>query len=349
MKYYTNEDGLASAHNALMTEGGQLFTQGRIGGAHIHVCGSRVTTYWDKNSKLRAETELQCKALGIDPENMTPGRICKVICDDIVQIPYTHTKFDTRWRKAAINGSHWHYYHVKPNNYEWCLELDLKGAYMTSLFRGDSLLWNESKGYRDDDGALERLQALNPHLEKWCRLTLLGKLAAHEMSYLIRDPESELGWSRKTHYKITYGAAFNATHRAIARLYKVMQECHEILGEHLIRAHTDGLLISMNLPLETEQKLYNFLGKLGYETTCKKIGRAYLWDLNTGIIGTDLIGTKEEVYKLMRRDGVKFKKDQCPQIYEGRWRWAYEQYKAYKASKQSVVAGTFCESHPDVY
>lgn len=338
-KYITTEDGFVKAVISLQKHGGQLFSGKRPDSAHTWVLGSTVHTFWEPDSKLRKETIKLAKQLELDPTHMTPGRIAKQFLANNCGLAVKHTKFNERWRKAALNGTHWHYNYCCLGDSRWGAELDISGAYMAALLKGDSLLWDEEKGYLDDNGAIDMLRDYKDELPKWFRLILLGVVASHKMDFLIKDDTQALGYRRAEQYKISYGAAFNAVHRAVARLYKLMEKCHQILGGYLIRAHTDSLLIDLNCPESLYQELTDFIVRAGYSYKFKGFGKSHFFDLNTGFIGLKPVGIDEEVKTLMRKQDVRMSETYLPEYHVEQWQHVFQLYMDYKKNrKRDIIA-----------
>lgn len=316
-KTYTWEWG--DWHDAIewhAKHGGQLFPQRTIESAITISSGNKCHTFWPKNSALRSQVIALGESLGYPSdllENITGGRLAKWYVKEILSIPYQGSYWGKRYRELAKAGFHWHYLYCKPGSYDVAMEIDLKSAYATAITHGESFLLSEKFGYQKDNGALERFKKDMPHLPKWFRLILIGILSQHEIKYFIKDKESENGDLKLiTNQQISYGAAFNATHKAILRVYRTMKTLHDYFGEDAIRIHTDG--IAINCTVESFDKMesiaLDYLDQLGFPWTIKAIGQCWLHDIGVGFIGKKFMGNRYELRNKMRENNIKIKKEE---------------------------------------
>lgn len=308
------EGDYLTAYSDVLEGGGQLYPGTGNDSPNVVVRGKLVRTYWKPNSRRRAETHDLARWMGVEPYAATGGRLARHLVENVLKLPYRTTFWNRRYKELAVKGEHWHYCMVAPNESCMGAEFDLKSAYFTSLAQGKTLLYHEGRGYVDDEGALEMLIELVPHLPKWFRLQLLGCLASWNMQFLTRSkkPGEEGILVQKKVFKISYGAAFNAVHRAILRNYKIMERVHEFGGEHIKRMHTDSFFLSWECPVETEQKIFDYLEKTGCRVDVKGSGRAYFFDLNCGFVGNKLVGSPTDVKENMKIRQIKYPSDYRP-------------------------------------
>lgn len=311
MKYTDLIGTLPDAIDKVRNFGGRLYSGKYKDSCHTVVIGDQCFTYWNPKSKKRQELALLCEQFNILKEGQTGGRVARWFIEELIDLPYKNTYWDRNYRAIAKAGEHWHYCFVNPNKHFYGVEFDLKSAYFSSLFAGKSLLYQNNIGSMNDNGSLERLKELTPMLPKWFRVQLLGVLSSWKIGYWCRsannNPEERLIF--KTTYKIQYGAAFNAVHRAIIRNYKIMQKVHQIGGKYIERMHTDSFLLNIDCPESVEQNIHNYLAEKGAKVDIKNAGYSYFFDLNTGYIGKHFIGSVLDVKEKMREKSVKMKRD----------------------------------------
>jgi hypothetical protein len=313
-EYISLTGNYADAYADVLQKGGQLYAGMGKDSANVVVRGRTVFTYWPKDSPKRTQVRELSRFFNIEEEDKTGGRLARWLLNDALKLPYQETFWNRKYHKLAKNGQHWHYYHITPGRYCYGVEFDIKSAYISSLFAGRTLLYQEGRGYLDDNGTLESLKGLCSDLPKWFRLQLLGILASWKMSFLCRDkknPSNPL-LVYKTFHKVAYGAAFNAAHRAILRTYKIMQKVHQIGGEYINRIHTDSFFLSIECPPIVEEQIFNYLEDKGLITSVKGSGKAYFLDLNTGFIGKKFVGAKQDVVELMRENNLKMQRTNLP-------------------------------------
>lgn len=296
-RYHTEFTGYAGAVDCLATVGGQLFSGKPKDGSHTVVKGKEIYTFWNKNSKNYA----RCHALALDVsfphEHFTPGRISKHIIREVVGLkPATGTP-DGVFVRLAKDGFHWHYQHVETGYHPYLLEFDLCAAYAASLVRYGSLFFSMSQGEMTDGGLMRNLKVALESVPKWMRLTMLGQIASHKMTFATM-PERKNGSFRlqyQTISKIDYGYAFNQVHRAILRLYRVMERIHSIGTHSIKRIHTDSFALSVDCDREVESQIFDYLDDQGFSFSVKGQGSAHFFDLNSGIIGRKFVGVPFEI------------------------------------------------------
>lgn len=311
MNYIDLTGDLPDAIELVRQEGGRLYAGKYRDSCHTVVIGNHCFTFWNARSKTRQLVKQLCETFNVPFQGQTGGRLARMVLKDIVSLPHKGTYWDRQYRAVAKGGEHWHYTFVNPNRNFYGVEFDLKSAYFSSLFAGKSLLYQPNIGWRDDNGSLDRLKALTPMFPKWFRLQLLGLIASWNISYYVRPkviaPDVELDF--KTSYKIQYGAAFNAVHRAIIRNYKIMKKVHGIGGKYIERMHTDSFLLNIECPETIEKDIFDYLAEKKAEVDIKSAGFSYFFDLNTGYIGKHFVGSKIDVLHKMKINNVKIKRD----------------------------------------
>lgn len=229
------------------------------------------------------------------------------------------------------DGSHWHFEFVRVGEPVYAIKLDVKSAYLTSLLNLDSFFLHERLGFRPDGGALERLREYVPVLNehKKFRLQLLGVIAQHEKRYEKLDKESRAIVKASHEDYEEWGSAFNAVHEAIKRVHTAMTHCSQMLGEYLIRSHTDCFLIRADCPEAVEKRVVTYMNQKGFTLACKegtigyRIGLSKFWDLNTGFIGRYPIpkGQGGDIKERIEEDGIDLQEiyNPIPQNIINRW------------------------------
>lgn len=299
--YQSHDSGYAGAMLHLKRFGGQFYpAKGRDGTSTI-VRGSQVHTFWEENSLNRPKVAQAARDFGFDPTHATPGRLARWILRDICNLNCSRTDPEKRFIQLAKDGFHWHYTYIEPGRHDYLLEFDLKAAYFTSLMQEKSFFYSLKYGDMPDSGALECLRSIAPAMPKWLRLTLLGTIASHQMTFATLTTGSngydELKFT--TIRKIDYGAAFNCVHRSILRLYRVMQRVHEMGGSYIKRMHTDSFAFQWDVPESIASQIFDYLDRQGFAYTCKAQGSAFFWNLNEGFIGRHFVGSRAAV-----REGI---------------------------------------------
>jgi len=300
-KYEEREGGYGAAMTELIQKGGQLYSGDSTDGCTTVVRGCYVTRFWESRSNKRGKVMDACNTFGYDSYGMTGGSLCRKIIDDILQLPYKNTPFSNTYRKIAEQGKHWHYQYVLTGDHGKTIEYDLSSAYMTQFLRLPSMILLGKDEFADDNGAMEKLRTIMPLFPKWLRVQFLGVLASHNRTTITRFKEGNEWTVKKTITpSITYGGAFNAAHRAILRVYRIMEQVHRLAGEDCKRIHTDSFLLSQGIHIPKLQAIFDFLESNEQELQIKAIGRSCFWDLNEGVIGTKIIGSKPMVATKMK-------------------------------------------------
>lgn len=302
---------LSAAQLLLCNEGGQLYPARDSHGPFVLTRGSIITTLWPLQSPRRGKVIEMAKTLGYDPKIATTGRLVRHLVDNIVSLPYKETYFEAKWRGLAEKGCHWHYLHCKPGTYEYCIEIDLVSAYWTALMSQPSILLGAGGKFLDDGGCLEQLNSMVGLLPKAFRLALVGSMASWRQTYFVRDKtDPKMNQiTTKTRHEIKYGAAFNAVHRAILKVWKVMEICHKIVGEDCVRIHTDGITVNCMNGMPWEQQLEDFILSQGFSYTIKAQGNTWINDVNSAIVGRKVIGVPSIVAKEAKERGIKIRLD----------------------------------------
>lgn len=299
----TFEKGIQLLH----AKGGQLFPQRTPDHPITHLCGSNVTTYWPEKSRVRGLVTQLATQVGYDPEIATGGRICRHIADDILELPYQKTDYSNKWLRLARGGTHWHYLYAKPGLYDYAIEIDVKSAYWASFMTGKSTLLRGDGTWLDDGGKLQDFGTLMATLPKWIRVAMLGQFSSWRSQYYVKPKIVETGWEleHKTFCQVKTGALFNATHRAIARVWKFMQAVHNLLGDDCLRIHTDGVIINCSHNMDFEQPLEDLFKLWGFDYTVKGFGHCWIHDANSVVLGQKIAGSKRYIRDEMVAQGVK--------------------------------------------
>lgn len=306
--YITKEGDKLDAMEELLTHGGQLYPARHPGSPTVLVRGKNITTYWPKDSAMRGKVILLAGEFGLEPQHQTYGRLCRWYVNHLLQIPYQNTYWHPQYLKLAKSAHHWHYQHIQTGDLGYCFEVDISSAYATSLLRGKSFLYDPYKGYMNDGDALDNFRNSLQLLPKPFRLQLLGELATHKRTFFRRLPDGKGNHiaDMVTITKVNYGAAFNATHGAILRLYNDMTRLHEIGGNWIKRMHTDSLLVQADIPAATLEKVISCLVKSGYEYKIKAEGRAHFFDQNCGFVGKRVYGSPRILANHMKSQDVRY-------------------------------------------
>lgn len=298
---------LSSAQLLLTQKGGQLYPARDSHGPFVITRGSIITTLWPPNSPRRGKVIEMARTLEYDPHIATTGRLVRHLLDDIVRLEYKPTYFEPKWRGLAEKGNHWHYLHCVPGSYEYCIEIDLVSAYWTALMTQPSILLSKDANFLDDGGALSSLNSMVGLLPKAFRLALVGSIASWRQTYFVRDKNDPTNSmiSTKTRHEIKYGAAFNAVHRAILKVWKVMEICHKIVGKDCVRIHTDGITVNAMNGMAWERQLEDFILSQGFDYTVKAQGNTWINDVNSAIVGRKVIGVPSIVAREAKERGIK--------------------------------------------
>lgn len=318
--YIEKEGGYSAALTELLEKGGQLFTGDDKDGCTTIVRGCYVTRFWAPNSAKKGKLIEACKTFGYDPYGMTGGSLCRKIITDLLELKHKETPFSNTYRKIAVDGSHWHYQHLITGNHGHTIEFDLTSAYMTQYLALPSMLLVGNDQFIDDDGAMEKLKQLMPLFPKWLRVQFLGVLASHSRTTITRVKNgTEWDIKKSISPSISYGGAFNSAHRAILRVYRIMEKIHSILGEHCKRMHTDSFLMSQATPVNLTLQVFEYLESLNQDVQIKAMGRSYFMDLNQGIIGKKLVGNRRETSDNLKEMGYKQDRNDLDPLYESTW------------------------------
>lgn len=300
--HFVSEEGFSGAIALLSKKGGQLFPGRDYNSATVVMCGKECYTFWEPDSQTRKHVRTAAMRYGYDPEIATSGRISRWLLRDVVELPEIDAQAHPRFKSLAESGHHWHYTKCIEGYHPYLLEFDIRSAYMSSVLQGDTLLYDYERGYLDDHGAIFRLAALCADLPKFLRMSLIGSLCAHKMvfGYLSREAKDLGRLKYKTIHKINDALSFQACHKGVLRLWRIMQEGDAILGDWCKRIHTDSFAIDPDLPQETEDRFFEYLQAQGLSYSCKAQGPAHFLGLNEGIIGKSLIGVVAEVVPRLR-------------------------------------------------
>lgn len=319
--YFTQTGSFADALIFLCNNGGLLFKGRSQDHPNVVVRGSHVHTWWPSRSGLRGQVTEACNTFGFDPEHATAGRLARFILKEIVRLPEDESGWDGHYLRIARQGWHWHHMHCTPGYHGPCGEFDIKGAYAASLLSGESFLYDRKRGYLDDSGALENLRNLLPVIPKWLRMVLLGVVASYELSAYTLDKSNPEGNLKEIKIrKVSHGAAFNAVHLAILRLYGDMAKILEIGEDDIVRTHTDCFWMKLSIEETVEEKIWKYLKKRGYEIACKRFGNAFLEDVNCGVIGGHRVGVPDRLRDLKERQQEKMRLAYERIAYPSRWK-----------------------------
>lgn len=297
MKYFTEDTGYAGAIDCLTKVGGMLFPRRGKDGTSTVLKGQEIYTFWEPNSKNKAK----CQQVAIDTdfphEHFTSGRIAKHILETVCGIDPKFGQPDPVFLKLARDGFHWHYTHVQPGYYPYLLEFDLCAAYATSLAQFDSPYFAMSQTITKGRSEMGNLRSALESVPKWMRMILIGQMASHKMHFLTmpgrKDGDRKL--KLNTVYKVKYGYAFNRTHQAILRVYRLFEAIHKIGGDHIKRIHTDSFTLSVDCPDAIEQEIFRLLDDKGFDYSCKAQGSSHFFGLNSGVVGRKFIGVPFEI------------------------------------------------------
>lgn len=338
MKYLEYDTGYSGAVEELLLKGGQLFSGDSKDGCHVVNRGSICSTFWEPFSNKKGKVIEACHTFGYEPYAMTGGRLSRKILDEIVCLDFKDTRYSDVYRNIAKDGGHWHYQHCDVGRQGYVIEIDLEAAYMCQFLRLPSMLLANANDFKPDNGAMQRLRDIMPIFPKWLRLQLLGVIASHSRQTLTREKIGE-DWQlkRSISSSITYGEAFNAVHRAILRVYKIMKEIHNISGEYCVRIHTDSFCLKSDTPKEILIRIADFLERNEQPTNIKAYGNSYFFDLNSGIIGKKLIGSKIEVSNNLKEIGFKQSRKDTDLDLENTWSHIIDRIKEGMRERERVA------------
>lgn len=301
--------------------GGRFYPQLNPDSPSTITSGNRCTVVWNPDSKLLPKCKQLCRDLGFEWEGQPPGRIARRLLKDIVCLDSEGTGFSSKYRAMAKRGSHWHYTFVEVGYHPYLIEFDLKSAYFTTLFQGATLLYHDFLGFIPDRGALLNLKAIEPILPKFLRLTILGIIASHKHQFytIAKTDDDSFAMQLCTTNEIKFGAAFNAAHKAVYRTYSLMKKIHSIGGKYIKRIHTDSFAVTPEIPQVIEEQIFDLLRRNSYPVQVKAQGSAHFLNLNEGIIGNKLIGSREIVFNQFREQSIKIPKHELEEEEYLRW------------------------------
>lgn len=220
------------------------------------------------------------------------------------------------------NSSHWHYLYLAPQPQGYAIELDIQYAHFAALLKQPTLLLSDpgigrQPDFIDDGGAMERLREINPELSKWFRFQMLEIITRYKLRFYVINPATGLA-EEQSGDPMNYGMAFNAAHKAIYTVYETMALVANLVGDDLLRSHTDSFCVKATMTRRTEEEMLLVLKERGFEPSCKGIGWAHFWDIDRGILGfSKPKGHFDEIDELRKRDGVYAK--YCPLGMYQRW------------------------------
>lgn len=319
-KHIAHEGTYSDALEFFKGSGGMLFAPKSEEHHTTVLVGRAIHSFYPPDSQPRKDAQRLAYDWNLPDcmrEHATAGRLAKWYIDNYLRLPYHRTYFSKDYQKLARDGYHWHYLYARPGKYQYAFEWDLKSAYATAWSQRPSMLYHPSYGWLEDGGAAQRLGQDLPYLPKWFRLALLGVVASHKMDFYTKDKGSmTFKLKRKTQPKISYGAAFNAAHIAIWKVWHVMRQAHEILGSHVKRVHTDGMVVSFDcMPEGLDYEVVELVEKYGFTFSIKASGPAYIKDVTSGIVGEKTFGNKKEIVRAAYADGHDF--NLCPVSHVG--------------------------------
>ena len=149
---------------------------------------------------------------------------------------------------------------------------------------------------------MENLRVALDSVPKWMRLVMLGQMATHRMTFATMPNRKAGDFSLKwnTIKKVKYGFAFNRTHQAILRVYRLLEAVHKIGGNAVKRLHTDSFALSVDCLPEVEAEIFSLLDDKGFSYSCKAQGTAHFFELNSGIIGRKFVGVPFEIRESLK-------------------------------------------------
>jgi len=336
-QYEERSGGYSAAMSLLLEKGGQLYSGDSKDGCHTVVRGCYVTRFWEGDSAKKGKLIEACNTFGYEAYGMTGGSLCRKIIDDLLELPYKKTSFSNCYRDIAVKGLHWHYQHINTGDNGKCIEYDLSSAYMTQFLRLPSMILLGKDQFVDDGGAMERLRELMTLFPKWLRVQFLGVLASHNRTTITRVMvDGEWTVKKTVTPSINYGGAFNAAHRAILRVYRLMERVHKMAGDYCIRVHTDSFTLKSSTPRELLSSIFNHLEENEQPLQIKGIGRAFFFDLNEGLIGSKIIGAKPLVGAQLHDIGFKQDREPTDNHIEQTWEGIIEDIKEGMNRRKSI-------------
>ena len=347
---YINKEGILSdAKRDAIALGGQIF-QPRTGDDPVTLrVGNTTYTYWPPGSKEKREKLLDiADALDVrvtgNPWNLTSGRLIRLFLEQRIKPdpridPKGYARyFGAKYKELAQKGTHREFKYVKCDNPCYAIEWDIEAAFFQSLIsraikKDKTLFLHEKLGYRPDNGALLRLESYSDVLNKYkqIRQQLIGIIQQYEIRYQIYDEETQQ-FVEKRRPKfveingIEVGGLFNAIHQALQDVYTGMQHSAQMLGQYLIRAKTDCLLVRADCPIEIEEQVVRYWREKGFRLKCKKdrdrhrFGWSYFspTDVDLGFIHGIPIGSSNEVKRLIEQRSIEIR-NTIPQEIVNRW------------------------------
>jgi hypothetical protein len=246
--------------------------------------------YWPPDSDSLDMLFTLCQKYDFKTDAPSWSRLSKHIFRTFVSEDKSNIRPHPNFEFLATSKWHWHNFKYVPGVFANVTEIDVKSAYTTAILKHPSIYLKRPFHYEDDKGAMNRLAALIPQLEKKLRLVLIGWLSAGRMRQFIPDPARPFMLKCVEFQSYYDGGVFNLIHCALKELWDLMQELGEVAPEYTPRVHTDSLWIDECIPDNKLKSLLYLLDTRGYNVGVKGHGKAVIWELNTAVLGGRIVG-----------------------------------------------------------
>lgn len=249
-----------------------------------------VIYFWKHGSESLTKLVEACELYDFKTEAPSWSRLCKHLWQREVSPEPSAIRPNPYALHLAKDKRHWHGCKCVPGIYENIAEIDIKSAYARSLSNLSSLYHGKFEAPIEDNGLIERWRNLYPALDKRTRLAMIGWLSTCELSSVSLSKELPGRLVKTSFTKIYDGGIFNSIHYALYKLYLMLIEVNKIAPAMIPRIHTDSLWIDSKIETTALIKIFNYLKQSNFDVTCKGHGQAFLYELNTAILGGRLIG-----------------------------------------------------------
>lgn len=246
--------------------------------------------FWQRGSENLAKLIEACETYGFPTEAPSWSRLCKHLWKQAISPTPSKIKPNIYALTLARDKRHWHGCKCVPGIYENIAEIDIKSAYAQSVANGLSLYHGGYGKPIDDGGLIEKWRDLYPTLDKRTRLAMIGWLSTVELRSVSLEDGHNPRLVKKTFSKIYDGGIFNSIHYALWNLFQMLTALNKIAPAMIPRIHTDSLWVDSRIDNNPLIRIFNHIKQQNFEISCKGHGQAFLYDLNTAILGGRLIG-----------------------------------------------------------
>lgn len=265
-----------------------------------------VEYYWKTGSESLVKLFEACERHGFVTDAPSWSRLCKHIWETEISPTPSKIKCHPYAVMLARDKRHWHQTKAVPGVYPNVTEIDIKSAYAQS-FANQPTIWAVSNTRSEPDGgAMDRWRTVYPHLDKRVRLAMIGWLAGYEFTACEAGATIDAPLKRYTIRKTYDGGVFNAIHIALYQLYLMLKQMESVDPLNVPRIHTDSLWIDARIETSKLERMLDIVKANNYKIAVKGHGQAFLYNLNTGVLGGRAIGIPASVLPRFEYDRIQF-------------------------------------------